>query len=42
MARRLAERTGFPREQIWVRETGPALSAHAGRGVIGVLAVPEG
>jgi DegV family protein with EDD domain len=40
VADRLAERTGFSRERIWVRETGPALSSHAGAGVIGVLAVP--
>ena len=42
MAGRLAERTGFPRERIWVEETGPALASHAGTGVIGVLAVPTG
>ncbi|HIE39051.1 MAG TPA: DegV family protein [Anaerolineales bacterium] len=42
MARRLAERTGFPRERIWVRETGAVLSTHAGQGVIGVLAAPTG
>ena len=36
----LAERIGFPRERIWVRETGVALASHAGVGVIGVLAVP--
>ena len=40
MAHRLAERTGFPRARIWVRETGAVLAAHAGPGVIGVLAVP--
>jgi DegV family protein with EDD domain len=40
VADRLAEHTGFSRERIWVRETGPALSSHAGVGVIGVLAVP--
>jgi len=39
MADWLAERTGFLREHIWVRETGPALSSHGGPGVIGVLAV---
>ncbi len=42
VARWLAERTGFPREKMWVRETGAVLSVHAGRGVIGVVAVPEG
>lgn len=36
----LAEQTGFAREHIWVRETGPVLSAHGGPGVLGVLAVP--
>jgi len=40
MADRLAERTGFPRERVWVAETGAALASHAGTGVIGVLAVP--
>jgi DegV family protein with EDD domain len=40
VADRLAEHTGFSRERIWVRETGPALSSHAGAGVIGVLTVP--
>ena len=43
MAERLAERIGFPRERIWVRETGAVLACHAGAGgVIGVLAVPPG
>jgi len=36
----LAERTGFSRERIWVRETGVVLACHAGAGVVGVLAVP--
>jgi DegV family protein with EDD domain len=40
VASRLAERIGFPRERIWVRETGVVLASHAGAGVIGVLAVP--
>jgi DegV family protein with EDD domain len=40
MASRLAEHTHFPREHIWVRETGAALATHAGPGVIGVLALP--
>lgn len=39
MADRLAERLGFPRERVWVRETGAALASHGGTGVIGVLAV---
>lgn len=39
MADWLAERTRFPKERIWVRETGAALATHAGPGVIGVLAV---
>jgi DegV family protein with EDD domain len=41
MAHRLAERTGFPHQQIWLRETGAVLASHAGPGVIGVLAVPR-
>ena len=40
MADWLVERTGFPRERVWVEETGAALACHAGAGVIGVLAVP--
>jgi len=40
MADRLAESTGFPRERIWVRETGTVLASHGGAGLIGVLAVP--
>jgi DegV family protein with EDD domain len=40
MADRLAERLGFSRERICVRETGAVLSAHAGKGVIAVLALP--
>ena len=39
VAGRLAERFNFPRERVWVRETGAALASHAGTGVIGVLAV---
>ncbi len=42
MADRLAERIGFPRERIWLRETVAVLASHAGKGVIGVLAVPAG
>ena len=40
MADRLADRTRVPRESILVREAGAALAAHAGPGVIGVVAVP--
>ena len=40
VAGRLAEHTGFPRERIWIQETGVVLASHAGPGVIGVLAVP--
>lgn len=40
VAGQLAQCTGFSREHIWLRETGPVLSCHAGPGVIGVLAVP--
>ena len=40
IADRLAKCTDFPREHIWVRETGAALASHAGPGVIGVVAVP--
>jgi DegV family protein with EDD domain len=40
VADQLAQRFGVLRERIWVRETGPALSTHGGRGVVGVLAVP--
>jgi len=36
----LAQRVGFPRERIWVRETGPALATHAGPGMVAVMAVP--
>jgi DegV family protein with EDD domain len=39
MANWLAERLSFPRERIWVRETGAVLASHAGKGVVGVLAV---
>lgn len=40
VANRLAECTGFPREHIWVEETGAVLASHAGPGVIAVMAVP--
>jgi DegV family protein with EDD domain len=39
-ADRLAEIVSFPRDRIWLAEAGPALSSHAGAGVIGVMAVP--
>lgn len=42
MADRLAKRTGFPRERIWVGETGAALATHGGKGAIGVMTVPTG
>ena len=40
VAQRLAQLTGFPSERVWVRETGAVLSAHAGAGVIAILALP--
>jgi DegV family protein with EDD domain len=40
MADQLAERTGFPRERIRVRETGAVLASHGGARLIGVLALP--
>lgn len=40
MADRLAERTGFSRERIWMEETGAVLASHAGAGVVGVMALP--
>lgn len=39
-AHQLAERTGFPAEQVWIREIGAVLSTHGGPGALGVLAVP--
>lgn len=39
-ADQLAERMHFAREGIWVHETCGVLAAHAGPGVIGILAVP--
>jgi DegV family protein with EDD domain len=39
-ADQLAQRTGFPRASIRVRETKGVLAAHAGSGVIGILALP--
>jgi fatty acid-binding protein DegV len=41
MVNRLAGRTGFTRERIWLRETGAVLASHAGAGAVGVLAIPE-
>ena len=41
VADRLAERLSFPRERIWLRETGAALASHGGAGLIGVLVVLE-
>jgi DegV family protein with EDD domain len=38
----LAQRIGFPRERIWLRETEGVLAVHAGPGVIGIMAVPSG
>jgi DegV family protein with EDD domain len=40
VADQLAQQTGFSRERIWIRETGPVLAAHGGPRLIGVLAVP--
>jgi DegV family protein with EDD domain len=40
MVERLATRANFPKERVWMRETGAVLASHAGPGVIGVLAVP--
>jgi DegV family protein with EDD domain len=40
LADELAERLGFPRRDIWIREPRAALSAHAGPGAIGTVAVP--
>jgi fatty acid-binding protein DegV len=40
MLERLATRAHFPKERVWMRETGAVLASHAGPGVIGVLAVP--
>ena len=41
VAEELAQRIGFPRERIWLRETEGVLAVHAGPGVIGVMAVPS-
>ena len=42
VAEQLAQRIGFPRERMWLRETEGVLAVHAGPGVIGVMAVPSG
>ena len=42
LADQLAERLGFPREQIVVGETGAVLASHAGPGAVGVFAVSAG
>ncbi|HDQ73635.1 MAG TPA: DegV family protein [Chloroflexi bacterium] len=39
IADRLAERSGFPRERIWVTEATAVLACHAGEGVIGIVAI---
>jgi DegV family protein with EDD domain len=36
----LAQRTGFARERVWIRETGALLAAHGGPGLVAVLALP--
>jgi DegV family protein with EDD domain len=41
MADALAHELGYPRERIYVGETGPILGVHAGPGVIGVAAVQQ-
>jgi DegV family protein with EDD domain len=41
MVDRLAERTGFSRERIWLQETGAVLASHAGAGAVGVVAIPQ-
>ncbi|MFO7743580.1 MAG: DegV family protein [Anaerolineae bacterium] len=42
LADRLAERLGFPRESILVREAGAVVASHAGMGAMGVFALPVG
>lgn len=39
IADRLAERTGFPRERIWIKEATAVLACHGGEGVIGVVTI---
>lgn len=41
LADRLAERFSFPREKILIREAGAVVGSHAGRGAIGVFAMPK-
>lgn len=41
LADRLAERFGFPREEILIREAGAVVASHAGKGAIGVFAMPR-
>jgi DegV family protein with EDD domain len=36
----LAKRTGFPRERVWILETGALLATHGGPGLVAVLALP--
>lgn len=40
VADRLAERFGFPRGRILIREAGAVVASHAGLGAVGVFAVP--
>jgi DegV family protein with EDD domain len=40
MADVLAQRTGFSRERVWIRETGALLATHGGPGLVAVLALP--
>lgn len=39
LAERLAERLGFPRDEILVGETGAVVASHAGAGAVGIFAV---
>lgn len=41
LADRLAERTGFPRAEVLVREAGAVVASHAGSGAMGVFAMPK-
>jgi DegV family protein with EDD domain len=41
LADRLAERLGFPRDEILVGETGAVVASHAGAGAIGIFAVSK-
>jgi fatty acid-binding protein DegV len=42
VARELAEKLDFPREEVLITETGPLLSTHAGAKVVGMAAVQQG